>query len=167
MLPGLRDDHRPFTVGYPQFPNTMLPARDGAPHGKIKRSAKAPNCSYFTNWTSKDDSMTWDVEVATSGRYEVTVYYTCPAADVGSTFELAFNGARIEGKVTEANDPPALGAENDRSPREGESYVKDFKPLTMGVAELKAGHSDLTLKALNVTGKQVMEVRMIMMRLVK
>jgi hypothetical protein len=145
----------------------MLPARDGVPHGKVKRSAKAPNCSYFTNWTSMDDSMTWDIEVATSGKYEVSVYYTCPAADVGSAFELSFNGARIEGKVTEPNDPPALGAENDRAKREGESLVKDFKPLNLGVAELKAGHADLTLKALNIPGKQVMEVRMVMLKLVK
>ena len=167
LLPGLRDDHRPFTAGYPQFPNTMLPARDGVPHGKVQRSAKAPNCSYFKNWTSVDDTITWDVEVVTSGKYEVSVYYTCPAADVGSTFELSFNGATIQGKVSEPNDPPALGAEHDRAKREGESLVKDFKPLKMGEVELKAGHADLTLKALKIPGQQVMEVRMVVLRLKK
>ncbi len=34
-----------------QFPMTPLPARDGVPHGNVQRSASAPNCSYFTNWT--------------------------------------------------------------------------------------------------------------------
>lgn len=167
MLPGLREDLRPFTVGYPEFPNTMLPARDGIPHGHVQRSAKAPNCSYFKEWTSTDDRITWDIEVATSGTYEATIYYTCPQADIGSTFELSFNGARIEGKVSEAHDPPALGAENDRAPRESESLVKDFKPLPLGVIELTAGHSDLSLRALNISGKQVMEVRMIMLTLLK
>lgn len=47
-----------------------LPARDGVPHGNVKRNARTPNCSYFTNWISADDRITWDVEVATGGEYE-------------------------------------------------------------------------------------------------
>ncbi len=41
-------------------------------------------------------------------------------------------GSRLQAKVSEANDPPLRGAENDRVPRQGESYVKDFKPLRLG-----------------------------------
>ena len=47
LLPGLGKQKWPYTVGYPQFPITQLPARDGIPHGHVARSAKAPNCSYF------------------------------------------------------------------------------------------------------------------------
>ena len=36
---------------------TQIPARDGTAHGNIKRSNMWPNCSYFTNWTSLDDSI--------------------------------------------------------------------------------------------------------------
>ena len=61
LLPGLADDNRPFTVGYRQFPITQLPARDGVPHGSGERSANAPNCSFFKNWFSTNDSITWDV----------------------------------------------------------------------------------------------------------
>ena len=39
LLTGLEDDHRPFTVGFPEFPITPLPARDGVPHGGVKRSS--------------------------------------------------------------------------------------------------------------------------------
>ncbi len=85
---------------------TPLPARDGVPHGNVQRSASAPNCSFFKNWTSPDDSITWDIEVATAGKYEAVIYYTCPAADIGSTIELSFLGSRLQGKVSEANDPP-------------------------------------------------------------
>ena len=66
-------DDRPFPVGHREFPATSLPARDGVPHGNVQRSARAPNCSFFTNWTTPDDRMTWDVEVATAGRYEAVV----------------------------------------------------------------------------------------------
>jgi hypothetical protein len=165
MLPGLKNDDRPFTVGHSEFPLTQLPARDGVPHGGVQRSASAPNCSFFQNWTRPEDRITWTVEVATPGRYEAVVYYTCPPADIGSTVELSFNGSRIEGAVSEANDPPLRGAENDRVPRQGESYVKDFKPLQLGVIELKPGRGQLTLRALKVAGKQVMDVRAIHLKL--
>jgi len=163
MMPGLKNDDRPFPVGYPEFPVTPLPARDGVPHGNVKRSAAAPNCSYFTNWTAAADSITWDVQVAAAGRYEAVIYYTCPKADVGSTIELSLNGSRIQAAVTEAHDPPLRGAEHDRVPRKGESYVKDFKPLRLGIVELTACRGPLTLRALTVPGKQVMDVRLLLL----
>ena len=131
----------PFTVGYRQFPSTVLPARDGVPHGRIQRSARAPNCSFFTNWTSVDDRVTWDIDVATTGRYQATAYYTCPAADVGSTIALHCGGHSVTTKVTEAHDPPLVRAEHDRVPGEGESFVKDFKPLPLGTIELSQGRA--------------------------
>ena len=95
LLPGLTDDRRPFPVGYRALPITWLPARDGVPHGHIRRSAAAPNCSYFTNWSSTDDRITWDVEVATTGRYEAVVYYTAAASDVGAVLEISFGASRV------------------------------------------------------------------------
>ncbi len=167
LLPGLENDQRPFPVGYRESPLAQLPARDGVPHGNVKRSANAPNCSYFKNWTNTDDTMTWNIEVATTGKYEAVIYYTCPAADVGSTVELSFNDCRVEGVVSEANDPPLQGAENDRVPRDTESYVKDFKPLRLGEIDLKAGRGSLILRALKVSGKQVMDVRSVFLTLIK
>ena len=67
--------------------------------------------------------------------------------------------------MTEAYDPPLLGAEHDRVPRKGESYVKDFKPLQFGLIDLPAGHGQLTLRALHVPGKQVMDVRQVLLTL--
>lgn len=165
LLPGLRNDRRPFPVGYREFPLTQLPARDGIPHGGVKRSAKAPNCSFFENWTSTDDRITWDVEVATAGQYEAIVYYTCSAENVGSTIELSLNGQRVETVVSAANDPPLTGAEHDRVPRAGESFVKNFQPLKFGSLKFSAGRGDLTLRALKVPGQQVMDVRSVTLRL--
>src|SRR5262249_14997884 len=39
VLSALKKEDRPFTVGYAEFPLTPLPARDGVPHGNVKRSA--------------------------------------------------------------------------------------------------------------------------------
>ncbi len=158
-------DTRPFPVGYREFPTTFLPARDGVPFGNVKRSAKAPNCSFFTNWISAADKMTWDIEVATPGDYEAFVYYTCPRDDVGSIVELSFRGNRVRATVSEAHDPPLIGAEYDRVPRGSESYVKDFRPLRLGVLRLEKGRGTLTLRAVKVARKQVMDVRAIVLKL--
>jgi arylsulfatase A-like enzyme len=165
VLSNLKREDRPFTVGYREFPRTHLPARDGVPHGTVRRSARAPNCSFFTNWTATDDRITWDIDVATTGRYEVVLHYTCPKDDIGSRIEVGFKDSRLEGAVTEAHDPPLVGAEHDRVPRDGESYVKDFKPLRLGVMTLEKGRGLLTLRALQVAGKQVMDVRAVSLTL--
>ncbi len=167
VLSELSTDDRPYPVGYPEFPITFLPARDGIAHGNVRRSAKAPNCSYFTNWISADDKITWDVEVANTGDFEAVVYYTCPVEDVGSTFELSFNRSRIQGRVTEAHDPPLVGAEFDRYDRGSESFVKDFRPLRLGTFRLEKGRGELALRALKVPGGQVMDVRSVRLTLLK
>jgi len=158
-------DTRPFTVGYPEFPITQLPARDAVEHGEIQRSSRAPNCSYFSHWASPNDSITWDVDVATTGQYEAVIYYAVSEADLGSTVELSFLGKSVQGKVTVANDPPLHGAEHDRSPREAESFVKDWKPMTLGTIELQKGHGELTLRAPQIPGKNVMEFRALFLTL--
>ncbi len=159
------NDDRPFTVGYREFPITWLPARDGKAEGHIRRSAAAPNCSFFTGWTSTDDRISWDIDVATAGRYEAVVYYTCAAPNVGVKIELGHKGQRVQAVVTEAYDPPLYGAEHDRVPRRGESLVKDFKPLRLGEIELQPGRGPLILRALEIPGAAAIDVRTVVLTL--
>ncbi|WP_203329077.1 arylsulfatase [Candidatus Laterigemmans baculatus] len=165
LLPGLRDDDRPFPVGYREFPITHLPARDGVGHGNIVRSARAPNCSFFTGWTSVEDRITWDVDVHTAGTYTVEVHYTCEADDVGAKLELSFADAALEAQVKEPHDPPLRGAEHDRASRGAESFVKDFRPLSLGQVELPAGRGALTLRATEIPGDEVIDVRRLVLTL--
>ena len=112
--------------------------------------------------------MTWEIEVGTTGDYDAAIYYTCPAEDVGATVALAFHGANtatVQGRVHDAHDPPLVGADDDRYPRQGESYVKDFAPLSLGTIHLTAGRGTLTLRALDIPGTQVMDVRRVMLTL--
>lgn len=165
VLPDTPDD-RPFSVGYPAFPTTYLPARDGIAHGSIERSNRFPNASFFTHWTRPRDRITWDIEVATAGRYEAVVYYTARKEDLGSTVELSVGEHRVRTTVTEAHDPPLVGAERDRVPRQ-ESYVKNFRPLRLGTLPLEAGRDTLTLRAPEVPGRAVMDVRYVRLRLLE
>jgi arylsulfatase A-like enzyme len=158
-------DERPFPVGYREFPVTMLPARDGVPHGGMKRSANAPNSSYFVNWKTLDDSATWDVDLAEAGEYRVSLEYTCPLADEGATIELSLGGARLEGRVEPGWDPP-LYANQDTIPRPpAESKMKEFRPLELGTVRLPAGRGLLRIRALKIPGGSVMDLRRLTLEL--
>ena len=158
-------DPRPLTVGYREFPITMLPARDGEPRGGVRRSSNAPNCSYFVDWTSKEDSMVWLIDVHTAGRYGVTIDYTCKLPDVGSTIELSFKEASMTGKVAPGWDPP-LYTNQDTLPRpSAESQMKEFHTLNLGELSLPAGVGPLTLRAVDIPGESVMDVRRITLTL--
>ncbi|MFH0757969.1 MAG: arylsulfatase [Bacteroidota bacterium] len=156
------EDLRPFPIGYPQAIYTQLPARDGVAHGNIQRSNRWPNCSFFTNWISLEDRVTWEVEVPEAGDFNVTLYYTCPEGDEGSLFQLTLGENSITGRIETAFDPPLRGMENDRTSTRGESYVKDFKPLNLGVMHLDKGQGQLTLQALEKPGGTVMDFRLLM-----
>jgi arylsulfatase A-like enzyme len=160
VLPTSKDD-RPFPVGYAEFPRAPLPARDGVPHGGIKRSAAAPNCSYFVNWSSLEDRITWDVAVNTTGDYDVEMLYTCADADAGSIIELEFNGAKIAGQVSPGWDPPLYTNQDTIERPAGESQMKEFHTLSLGTIRLSMGRGLLTVRAREIPGKRVMDLRQI------
>jgi arylsulfatase A-like enzyme len=166
VLPKSKDD-RPFPVGYAEFPRTPLPARDGIPHGGVKRSANAPNSSYFVHWTSLGDTMSWDIEVNTTGEYNAEILYTCPLADAGSTIELDFNGVKLTGQVAPGWDPPLYTNQDTITRPAVESQMKEFRPLNLGVMRLEKGRGLLTLRALKIPGRSVMDVRQLNLTLRK
>ena len=155
-------DRRPLPVGHPDFAFTQLPARDGEAQGTIERSNRYPNCSYFSNWTSTDDAITWDIEVLESGLFEVELHYTCPASSLGTEVELSFGDSSLRTTITEAHDPPETGMENDRTPR-SESYVKDFKPVSMGTIYLEKGNGPLRLTSPKISGGRGIDFRLLML----
>jgi hypothetical protein len=108
--------------------------------------------------------MTWDVDVHTAGDYEVVIDYACPPADAGSTIELSFRDSKTSGKVTPGSYPRLLD-DQDRVPRAGESYMREFKTLSLGSMKLPAGRGLLTLKALDIPGQTVAEVRRVTLTL--
>ena len=156
-------DLRTFPLGHPDEKITQIPARDGTGHGNIIRSNRFPNCSFYTNWIDVNDSITWDVEVLESGDFEVMLYYTCPDGDEGSTIELSMGKEAIQTKIIASFDSPLSGMEHDRIVRM-ESYVKEFRPLSMGIIHLEKGPSQLKLKALSKPGKTVIDVRLLLFK---
>lgn len=160
VLSQLDKHSRPFTIGARGFKYTQLPARDGVGHGNIKRSNKWPNSSYFTHWTSVNDSIMWNVQVLSEGDFKAYLYYTCPISDIGSTIQLRLGESRLTAKIDEAFNPPLRGMQHDLVKR-GESYVKLWKRKELGIMHLEEGTGILTLKAIDIPESQVMDFRML------
>lgn len=159
----LGTDERPFVIAHPGHTWTQIPARDGIPHGGITRSNKFPNDSFFGNWKSTDDRITWEAEVAEGGVYEVQLFYTVAPENVGSKLKLSFNASSLEGAVTKPVPSPLVGAEEDRSPRV-ESYTQNWGRMTLGKIPLQPGKGDLTLEATEIPGEEVMDFRLLMLK---
>ncbi|MFK8113547.1 MAG: arylsulfatase [Rubripirellula sp.] len=156
-------ENRAITLGHPDATYHQLPARDAVPHGDIVRSNKFPNCTFMSNWKNSEDEITWDVDVLGGGDFEVEMYYACAQKDVGSKIELSLAAEKIVATIDVANDVPLKGAEHDRFER-GEGYVKDWKSMPLGVLRLTPGRRTLTLKATQVPGESVAEMRLLMFR---
>lgn len=166
VLPELGKDERSFVIGHPNYRWTQVPARDGVSHGAIKRSGRFPNCSYYENWKTTEDKITWNCEVGASGTYEVSIHYALKKGDEGTVVQLSHNNASIEHKFTESHEVPSRGQENDRVKRR-ESYVKDFKEIKIGKINLTKGKGELTLKALEIPGEESIEFRLMMLEKVQ
>ena len=147
---------RPFTVGY--APATTLPARDGIPHGTIIRSSKAPNNSFFKNWTNENDAITWSVDIGEAGEYQATVHYTCAEENLGTTIQLAMEqGDKTTAPVTIAFNPPLYDKSMERVAN-SHYFVKDFQALDLGSLHLEKGRGQLRLTAPNIIGQLAIDV---------
>ena len=157
---------RPFPLGHPDATWTQLPARDATSTGSITRSNRYPNCTFMQNWIDTNSTINWNVEILAGGTFEVQMYYSCDAQDVGSTVELVCGDSSVTQKIAKANEAVLIGAAEDRFERM-EGYVRRWQPMTLGRIQLTPGREVLTLKAKEIAGEEVANMRLLMFRRVE
>jgi hypothetical protein len=67
------------------------------------------------------------------------------------------DGTSTQAIVKEAFDPPLYDKSKERV-LNSHYFVKDFKPLRLGMLHLNKGRGTLRLGALNIKGRQVVDV---------
>lgn len=154
------EDNRPFVIGSNVLDVDLLPASEGTGSGNLIRSNKHPNDSYFKQWNSRDDKISWRVDVEQGGVFEVHVYYACSKKNKGTLLRLQANQTSVEQPIHDSNESPLRGMEMDRVERE-ESFLKEFKPLRVGRIRLKNGMNRLELSAPNLMMPNDVEVYML------
>jgi arylsulfatase A len=148
----------PIPVGYPQARMVELPAPESYFSGNLRfKGGQGWANDWVTGWQRIEDSVSWDIDVAQPGRFEVTLLVTCPERDVGSRIRVEVAGQAVEGDIGRAHDPEPLPSP-DRVPR-GEVYEKVWATLTLGALDLRPGRSRLNVKALSKPGESVMELK--------
>ena len=154
---------RRFTVNDSESVYTHLPARDAEITGDLKRSSIHANCSFIENWKNKEDYIYWDVEVLSSGKSNVELYYTLPENSVGTEIAIEYEDQIIYKELKTFHDPKLQGYEKDIIKRI-ESYTKEFNKVTIGDIDFKKGSSVLKLKTSKKTGKNSIDFRLLVLK---
>jgi arylsulfatase A len=157
----------PIPVGHPQSPLVRLPAPEAGYSGNVEFFNK-PGFSHdwLSNWTSLADRIWWDLEVAQAGRYEVTLLYSCPPKDIGSTIRAEAGGQSVKATLTQPFDTGVI-ERPERVEAQLYRWMREFAPLKMGVVRLGAGRTRLSLQATKVAGEKVAEVGAVQLRRVE
>ncbi|MFH1920004.1 MAG: arylsulfatase [Planctomycetota bacterium] len=163
-------DPIPVPVGHPERPLVVLPGHEAFLHPAmgegISYGGRAGWANdWVANWTSLDSYPRWEVDVVRGGRYEITLMYVCPAADVGSKIRVEVGGKSLEGVVREAYDPPPI-PRPDRVPLK-EAMDRLWAPLPLGTVELPKGRTQLAVKAVSLAGRKVMDLKAVRLRRVE
>ncbi|MBI1390677.1 MAG: sulfatase-like hydrolase/transferase [bacterium] len=153
----------PIDAGHPEHDEVHLPGHEAF----LIHNEREEGISYMlkqgwandwiTNWTDREAYPYWDVNVVREGDYSVRLYYAAPKSCIGSEFRVEAGGDSIKGVIEEAHDPDHLPSP-DRVPRT-EVYEKVWKEISVGRLHLKEGRLNLSIKALKMTGDQMMEVK--------
>jgi len=153
-------DIRPFVVGSSLLKTDILPSSEANGYGAVVRSNKHPNDSYFRQWRSDNDRIIWSVQVEKAGAFAVQVYYACSTANIGSRILLKSNNAQVASLIKTENSSPLMGREMDRVERE-ESYLRNFKSLSLGRLKLTEGANQLELYTQGIKKSDDLEIYMI------
>ena len=154
---------RRFTVNDSESVYTHLPARDAEITGDLKRSSIHANCSFIENWKNKEDYIYWDVEVLSSGKSNVELYYTLPKNSVGTQIAVEYEDQIIYKELKNFHDPKPQGIQKDIVKRI-ESYTKEFTKVNIGDIDFKKGSSVLKLKTSKKKGKNSIDFRLLVLK---
>ena len=159
-------DERPITAGHPDELQTKIPIRECKFVGtEIRRSAKSANDTHMVNWVDLKEYPYWDIEILSSGNYEVFIDYTCSIQNLGCELTFDFNGKQLKKTIDEAFDPKLI-VSPDRVKRT-QSYDKKFKRLSLGQVNLTAGKGVLKLFCSKQQGSGIIDLKNIFLKKVK
>ena len=118
---------------------------------------------WLTGWTDPAATVRFEIDVVTAGEYELELAYGCPAADAGAKLEVRAADQTLTSAITAAEAPeiPLPHRDEDGHQR---YRNRQWGVLKMGQLALPKGPTTLTLRALDMPGSQVMELKHVKLR---
>jgi hypothetical protein len=149
-------------VGHAECPYVELPAPEAYFTDNIRWYNQWGFAhDWLTGWAGADDRIWWEADVVAAGRYEVTVKYTCPADSVGTRLRIEADGDSVEAALAEAFDPPPRQRPT-RFPKK--RFIQTFKSQRLGELVLKEGPQRITIRAVDLRGSRVCDLKAIGLR---
>jgi arylsulfatase A len=150
----------PIQIGHAEENPVTLHAPQAYFDGSLKFHA-GPGYAHdwLTNWTDAASKVWFDVEAARAGEYDVSLRYTCPTADAGSTtLRVSLGGVTHDVKV------PGFEPKNMRLPHRDEAghntYVnREWGVLPVGRFKLDRGPAKLLVEANSKPPATVMDLK--------
>jgi len=151
-------DMTTIPIGFSDQAKAVLPAHESYFSGNITfKEGHGWAHDWLINWTSPSDQVNWDVEVVSPVTYEVHLSYTTSQSDVNAVLELKAGENTLVDTLKNAFNPDYIPSP-DRIQRI-EVYEKEWAQTYLGDISLQPGSQTLTLKALDIPGSQVAEVK--------
>lgn len=118
------------------------------------------NNNWLTGWTSTKAKVTWNIEVATAGEYDVALKYLCPKEHAGATVRVTAGEAVAETQVTATAIEKVPSP--DRVPRK-EVYEMRWHALPVGRLSLERGPVALTIEATNIPAGAALDLKAVVL----
>ncbi len=143
-------------VGHVKGPVVKLTVPEAYFSGKIRWYNKWGFAhDWLTDWTNTDESISWQINVVRSGRYQVCLRYACQEDAVGTRLCVRAGRSSVVGTITEAHPPRPMQRPTRISKRR---FIQTFTTQPVGEIELKAGPTRLTLETVHQTGQGIADV---------
>ncbi|MEL7338418.1 MAG: sialate O-acetylesterase, partial [Planctomycetota bacterium] len=106
---------------------------------------------WVDQWQSKDDTVAWQVEFAKAGRYEIKLHYVCDSKNV--SVETHVGASSQQSSLKRFRSTPQIRPDLDSksTPRRMQSFAMQ----TIGVFDVPAGPTTITLKRLNTSERML------------
>lgn len=156
----------PIPVGYPEENPVLLNAPQAYFDGSL-RFYRGPGFAHdwLTGWTDAKSKAWFDLDVVRAGTYKVSLRYACPKADAGSKIQLRVGDASLQKLVKTAEAPFVKLPHRDERGRT--RYVnREWGTLEMGTVSLTKGRQRLSIEALSLAGKQVMDLKAVSLEMI-
>lgn len=101
--------------------------------------------SWVDNWVSEDDEISWSVDFAEPGRYQISLHYVCDAKDVAVTATVASQSVTQKLKRFKSGSRIRPDLDSQSNPRR----MLTFRQQSLGVIEVGSGQTTIKLTRRN------------------
>lgn len=162
-------------VGYLDYPETVLPAHEANlfPAFEFRKDRRHTGIAYHSLfgwahdwidfWTQTSAFPSWDIDLVSAGRYELKLKYALKAENKGTKLKI-----EIQEQEIILEDVPvfehSVFQNHDRVMRTAEAPETDWTILDAGIFNLEQGQTEIRIRALDIPGKETIELKEVILK---